>query len=462
MKKNFLQDVIPASQKRSIRDVPLPVHKEHKAIVSKREVRPKHKIEEVHRTYPLDSDNTSEQEYSFSPDEQEEAPRSKHLHTDDEIQSEEYNSKNTRRPANHKSNKSSMKKIIIGLICGVIIFLGFFISRTSAIITIQPKKVTRDVSIIIPLDTTNQLATKTQIAKTLSKTLPATSEQQVEKQASGRIKITNTHKAEPQELVKNTRFQTPSGLIYRIKDSIVIPGFTMSGSTVVPGTLEVDVYADSAGEEYNTSNVKFTIPGFSGKEQFTKITAETVGDISGGYVGVRKVVSEEAKEQAQVSLEAELKTQIEQNQNQSTEYILVPDISTLTYGELQDKADGDSITLTLSSSVDAYSFVKKDLFNFIGQNSVVGASAADKFTLDSSKLTFTVEENAIKVMGSTPITWVTDPEQLKSDFANKKRSEIATVIDGYHSFETSDANLKPFWKTRFPSDASKIEVIIND
>jgi hypothetical protein len=233
----------------------------------------------------------------------------------------------------------------------------------------------------------------------------------------------------------------------------------MSGSTIVPGTLEVDVYADKAGEEYNISKTRFTIPGFTGKEQFDKITADTVSDMTGGYVGVRKVVSDDAKVQAQKDLSLDLKTQIEQTQNQSTEYIIIPDTSTLVYGKLQDRAEGDSITLTLSASVDAYSLTKKDLYNFIGQNTIPGSTPEDQFTLTPDSLTFTVEDKLIKISGSTTIVWVTDVEKLKKDVAGKKLTEATPIMNSYKAFEKAEAKISPFWKTRFPSDVSRIEVV---
>lgn len=465
MKKNFLQDVIPANQKRSIRDVPLPTRSKTKT-VSEQKVLMHHKKE---KSFETDSDTIDEQKTEHTSSKKTHSvSESQNLHKDTEESSNTsddnlFASKEFQIPTYKKSKKILMKKIILtGTIVGITLFLGFVFMRTEAVVTITPQTASKEISLVVPLDTTNQLATKTQISQTLSKTLVATGEQQVEKQSSGKIKISNLHKEVPQELVKNTRFQTPTGLIYRIKNSIVIPGYTMNGSTIVPGTLEVEVFADSAGEEYNISNTKFTIPGFSGKEQFEKITAETVGQISGGYIGIRKIVSDDEKEKVQKEFEDQLKLKIEQTQNESTEYILVPDVTTLTYGELQDKVEGDSVVLTLSATVDAYSFVKKELFNFIGQNTVDGTTTKDQFDIDSSTLTFLVDKDTIKINGSTLITWITDIEKLKNDFAGKKRSEIAPIISTYKSFKESDVSLSPFWKTKFPSDSSKIEVIIKE
>ncbi len=441
MKKNFLQDVVPASQKRSIRDIPLPAHKEPriKRVVKQRihqeEFDQQEEVEEVKTSYVEEPVRVQEE------DEDEYVPQ--------------------RQPKSKKKRSGFGKKITYGILAGIAICLLFFVSKTNATITITPKKVNQEVSVLIPL-ADSKLATKTQITKTVTKTLPATSEQQVEKQASGKIKIINSHKETPQELVKNTRFQTPNGLIYRIRDSIVVPGYTMNGSSVVPGTLEVEVFADSAGEEYNTSNAKFTIPGFSGKEQFEKIVAESVGNISGGYIGIQKVVSDEAKEQAEKELQEELKKQVEDTKNQSTEYVLVPNMETLSFGEIQDKPEGNSVVLSLSASVEAYSFVKKELSDFIGQNSVSEASTTDSFDVDMQNLIFSIEESAIKIMGNTQIIWNTDTEKLKEDFANKKRSEISVVIDSYKSLEKANAKLSPFWKSKFPSDTKKIEVIVSE
>lgn len=444
MKKNFLQDVVPANSKRSIRDIPLPSHKEER--VSKSQdirVRAKKREDLEEDAYePIVSHATHHEDVR---EEEEEFEEEQPVH---------------HRPKKTKSKGS--KKLIYAFIAGIALVLIFMVSRTNAQITIVPKKAMQAVNVVIPLDGTTKLATKTQLSKTVSKTLPATSEQQVEKQASGKIKIINQHKETPQELVKNTRFQTSNGLIYRIRDSIVVPGYTTNGGTIVPGTLEVEVFADSAGEEYNTSNAKFTIPGFSGKEQFDKITAESVGDISGGYIGIRKVVSDQAKEQAQKDLEQELKNQFEQTKNESTEYVIVPDLNTLSYGDVQDKADGDNVILTLTARVDAYSFVKKDISSFIGQNSITGASTSDMFSLDTSKLNFSIGDESITISGTTNITYETDIEKLKKDFANKKRSEAMTIIDSYNSLEKAQADLAPFWKSKFPSDPSKIEVIVGE
>lgn len=464
MKKNFLQDVIPPNHKRSIRDIPLP---SHRGKISGAKVghdeSPKPRVRSVRKeeTFVAPTFIQSElpEENAFENKEQ--------IFDPEQLQTGDYSDQNTNTdridPAStppykaKRSASSPFKKIFVSVLIGAVLFAGIVLSRTQAKVVIYPKQGTYEIDNTIPTDTAS-VAVKTQITKSLSVSLEATSEQQVERQATGRIKIINMHDEADQELVKNTRFKTPEGLIYQIRESVVIPGFTNENGKVIPGTLEVDVYASSAGEEYNIGKTKFVIPGFEGREQFDKITAESVTEMTGGYIGIKKVVSEDAEEDAEAQLRDQLTAQFTADSIESESNIILPDPETITYGELKDEVNGNMVTLSLTATVEAYSFKKAELFNYVGQNTIVGATTSDMFTMDPKNLQFTIEDSAIIVRGSTAITWVTDIEILKRDIAGKKRSEIATVVNSYESFEKADIVLKPFWKTKFPADSSKILV----
>src|SRR3989344_566864 len=53
------------------------------------------------------------------------------------------------------------------------------------------------------------------------KTLPATQVERVDKEASGKIIIYNNFDSKNQQLVARTRFETPEGFIYRVREPIV-------------------------------------------------------------------------------------------------------------------------------------------------------------------------------------------------------------------------------------------------
>src|SRR3990167_11473072 len=57
-----------------------------------------------------------------------------------------------------------------------------------------------------------------------SQVVPAQGVERVEDKASGTITVYNDYSTAPQKLVKNTRFQTPEGLVFRAPAEVIIPG----------------------------------------------------------------------------------------------------------------------------------------------------------------------------------------------------------------------------------------------
>ena len=77
--------------------------------------------------------------------------------------------------------------------------------------------------------------------------MPTTGEEAVEVKASGKIMVYNNFSSEPQRLIIRTRFETKEGLIYRIPESIVVPGKTVKMGWETPGSKEIGVFADEPG-----------------------------------------------------------------------------------------------------------------------------------------------------------------------------------------------------------------------
>jgi len=113
-----------------------------------------------------------------------------------------------------------------------------------------------------------------------SDTITATGRETVEEKASGRIIVYNNHSSATQRLIKNTRFESPEGLIFRINESVEIPGMTKStDGEIVPGVISAEVFADGTGEQYNIDASQFTIPGLKGTDQYEDMYAESTANI---------------------------------------------------------------------------------------------------------------------------------------------------------------------------------------
>lgn len=193
---------------------------------------------------------------------------------------------------------------LLWIICiASIAVLLFLLSSTfaTAVLTITPRSenfILND-TYIISSDKNNadnlHYETMT-IEKDLSKILETNDEEFVERKAIGKVILFNNFNIS-QKLINNTRIETKEGLIYRIRESINIPGIKMIDSVQTPGSVEVEIIADMPGNKYNMklSDLKgdFTIPGFKGSAKYATFYGRLSADINGGFIGKVKKVSEE-------------------------------------------------------------------------------------------------------------------------------------------------------------------------
>ncbi|MGC8776088.1 MAG: hypothetical protein ACP5QN_02140, partial [Minisyncoccia bacterium] len=89
----------------------------------------------------------------------------------------------------------------------------------------------------------------------LTEPFKATGQKNVSEKAQGEITIYNAYSSEPQVLVATTRFEAPNGLIYRLKDRIIVPGAQIKDGKIIPSSITALVEADQPGEKYNTGPI---------------------------------------------------------------------------------------------------------------------------------------------------------------------------------------------------------------
>jgi len=146
-------------------------------------------------------------------------------------------------------------------------------------------------------------------SETVSQSFPGTSVVKVDVPAEGRVKI-GSSLFRNQTLVATTRLLTPDGVLFRIRETVVVPA---------GGSVEVDAFADVPGPTGNVGNVSFTIPGLNADAQ-RFFTVVTVTPMDGGLKDVRMVTQTDVDAAASVlgeklkaSLSAKLRTRAEEN-----------------------------------------------------------------------------------------------------------------------------------------------------
>ncbi|MBI2108625.1 MAG: hypothetical protein HYT93_00385 [Parcubacteria group bacterium] len=309
------------------------------------------------------------------------------------------------------------------------------------------------------------------------KTLPATQVERVDKEASGKIIIYNNFDSKNQQLVVRTRFETPEGLIYRIREPVVIPGQKTVSGEKIPGSVEVTVYADAPGEKYNIPLTDFTIPGFKGTARFPGFYARSQTPMTGGFSGIVKTVSNEQLEKAKNELGASLRSKLLQkaHSQKPDEFILYNDAVFFTLDEgqvraIQTNVDKNEVDVIVSGTLHGLIFNENGLSQFLGKILVPGLGTQEKIMIKNlDSLTFAVSNKELfsptedtvlsfVVQGNPHVVWEFDPNKLQIDTAKKSKEEFKQVLTQYPSIQKAEVVLRPFWRGSFPDDPKDIDI----
>lgn len=303
--------------------------------------------------------------------------------------------------------------------------------------------------------------------------VPASGEEQVSRKASGTIIVYNNASTESQRLVENTRFETTGGLVYRIPKAIVIPGKKTVSGVSKPGTVETIVYADVAGEKYNVGLSDFTLPGLKGSARYTTIYARSKTDMTGGFAGTEKVVNGQDRTRVESEIEAILRDELiaEARAQVPEDFILFQSLSSVTFDDLPQTSSisRGNTTINMRANLFGVMFKRSDLFNHLVSEKVSlnALESVDIVHIDALNLAFigivpedllTSSEIKFSVTGETTVLWRTDEVALKTDLIGKHKRDIPSILNNYPAITSATATIRPFWKTSFPDDATRIEV----
>ncbi|MFT5179519.1 MAG: hypothetical protein ACI9GH_000045 [Candidatus Paceibacteria bacterium] len=459
MDKNFLQDVVPPAQKKSIRNIPIPKNRKK---VSKEE--PLVAAVKINKVGPRVSTAAPVRTVRRTISGVTPPQPTKRTRVSSMADFEE-------------RGGGRFKKIgIIGSgIVGILVLVIFLLNLSGTEVRISPKEAQANIETTleanhVDIALSEELSYKPlNIESTSSGTVKASGEASVKTKASGKIVVSNKYSKDSYPLIKNTRFQNEDGLIYRVDNSISVPGYKEVDGKVVPGELIVEVFADSTGDEYNIKETTFTIPGFSGLKQFDKFSAKTQGGMTGGFVGIKKIVSEEDKEKVVEELKSKIKEDLISKINEDvTDNFLIHYTDDSFIFEITSEEDkGDTvIEITLKGTLEAFVFDTNSIGTILASKTLSNINLNENIAIQNpDNISFEItpsEDDKINVLvkGQVHFVWQTDIEALKESLAGSQRKDMKDVLQDFPSITRAEATVKPLWKKSFPKDASKIDVII--
>lgn len=308
------------------------------------------------------------------------------------------------------------------------------------------------------------------VQKTASEDIKAESTVAANDTAQGSITVYNAQ-TKPQALIKNTRFQTPAGLIFKIHDPLVIPA--ANGGT--PGSVTATVYAESPGETYNIAPSTFTLPGLTDPVQFKAVTAKSTDNFAGGFSGTRPSVSQATDDAEHAKLQAALTSQITDTvaAQVPSGYALIPGSIHTTYASLPDSTGTDgAVAVKEQATATAVVFPLESIARVVASQ-VIGASYANQpVTMKSVQGLSLIPKDAgtpsatapfaFTLSGTATVIWSVDAQKIAGAVAGKSRAAAQSVLTGFPEINRAILTLRPFWLGSFPTDPSDIQVTVSE
>ena len=296
--------------------------------------------------------------------------------------------------------------------------------------------------------------------------------QKYNQRASGTIVVFNNFNAEPQTLVERTRFQTPTGLIFRSTARVTVPAKVGDK----PGSVEVGVLADVAGEKYNVGLSDFTIPGFVGTPKFQKFFARSKTEIKGGAAGEGRIVGKNEAEELLAKLELEVNSELEGGLKDRVPagFIAFPDkidrpplthITDPAIGSPSDTFFAEVRGTVRTLAVDKNKFsnaIARALFRDDAKASIYELASSPEVIVKSAELDYVGRKINLVLYGTVKFRGIVDIEEIKKAVMAAQDEEALDAIFVGHSGSIAkvEKTFRPAFFKRIPGRSSRISISV--
>ncbi|MDP2692566.1 MAG: hypothetical protein Q8O88_02915 [bacterium] len=347
------------------------------------------------------------------------------------------------------------------ILSGVIMFMSS--KRTTIIIETRASPV--DISDSILVGDTDKFGSLkgvvTSVDVNLNKSFVPTESEKHDAEATGTVTLYNDSELS-QPLIPTTRLLTSDGILFRLKDRVVIPA---------KGTIEADVYADEEGESGDIGPAEFTIPGLSEAKQ-KEIYAVSESPMTGGVrsVGILGASDMEKAEEAIVLALEQEGTKLLQKENPGLKGVFK-----LINSEFNSNKDvGDEVfefTLTGKAKVLGVFYKEADLQD-IAEKALSRKAVDDTEIVQPSNDVPTVviedynlsKETATLQLFYSGISKL-NPESAqleKNMFFGKTKDEVRRYLLKLDHVRSVDIKFTPAWIRTVPSVGEHIEIIVKE
>jgi hypothetical protein len=300
---------------------------------------------------------------------------------------------------------------------------------------------------------------------------PATGETTEGQKATGKIRVYNTYSTSPQILIKNTRFISSEGKLFKTTEKVVVPGGTYNKGKLQPSYIDVNVAADQPGDEYNIGPSTFSIPGFVGTARYTAFYGKSSEAMSGGSFGkvaqIQKDDLDKAKKELVAKATEEGKNYLKSNLSEEAVLLdgaifqeILSASSSLPVGY---KAATFNYQVKVKLRVMVFS--KTDLKN-LSEKLIAADLPEGKKIKDGSLNTdydfYSLDLNSgkmtLKSSLSAKIYSGIDENKFSQNLAGKTLEEARQSISSQPEIDKVQIRSWPFWTSNLPKDQKKLGI----
>lgn len=302
----------------------------------------------------------------------------------------------------------------------------------------------------------------------------ATGKKNLGGKASGTITIYNNLDSNTHNFNAETKLSS-SSKTFILKNNVTVSGAGVQNGKSVPGTTNVDIEAEEAGEEYNVKAGRFTIIGLPAAQQ-EFIYGQSSKDLMGGFSKEVQVVSQADYDQAKTKITNELNEELKKELQDNSEGLeILENAAQIDIVEENSSAKIDSeaqeFNLKIKERLREIVFQRDDFDKFVlsilekqtpstqmitlGPNGVISPQIKEK-KYDQGLLIFDVKVSA-KVSDRI------DTEQVKNNLLSKSRHEAENYLNGLDGISGFEIIYFPSWWPikRAPSYKRNLTVILD-
>lgn len=355
------------------------------------------------------------------------------------------------------------KFIALSFLLLTVILLGviIFMSTKRATITVVAGQEPLEVGVVMPIGGEIKTGFMEMASVELKKIFKPESTKEINAVAMGTVTLYNETEAD-QALVATTRLLSPDGILFRLKNRVVVPG---------NGKIDAEVYADKAGRESEIGPTKFTIPGLNEAKQKV-IYAKSDKPLVGGVRSVG-IITEEDLKIAEKELLADLKKAGAEKLS-----ALHPELSAVYEIVKQEisadkEAGSDAEEFTLSSKANMVGV----FYNQMDADKLASGELAKRVVSEAEILiqnelrtsvalmNYNLENKTanLKISGVGAVSLNPESQQLqKLSFFGKTKDEVRRYLLSLDHVRGVELKFTPAWIRTVPQVADHVSVVVKN